>query len=55
MGQWCSEPLKMANVLVDFYSGLFSFTNTFQPDVTLESIHSLVTDDMNLQLSSEFL
>lgn len=55
MGQLCSVPRKIASVLLEFYSGLFSSPDTCQPKMTLDSIQRFVIDDMNYQLSSEFL
>ena len=55
MGQWCFVPRKIASVLLEFCSGLFSSPNTCQPKMTLDSIQRFVIDDMNYQLSSEFL
>lgn len=55
MGQWCTQPRTMAKHMVDFYKDLFSSSGICQPEETLNSIQSLVTDDMNRQLSMEFM
>ena len=49
------DPRRVANVVLKFYSNLFSSPHTCQPVVALDLIQSIVTADMNRQLSSDFL
>ena len=46
-GQWCSNSSKIAKVLLEFYSDLFSSANTCQPKLAMEVIPTIVIDDMN--------
>ena len=54
LGRWCSDPREVASTILDFYSNLFSSSNTCQPDVVLDSIQCIVTNDMNRHLLTEF-
>ena len=53
-GQWCSDPKEVAKEVLDFYSDLFPSTQAFQPDLALETVQCLVTEDMNKDLLAEF-
>ena len=53
-GRWCSDPREVASAILDFYSNLFSSPQTYQPEVVLDSIQCIVTNDMNIQHLEEF-
>ena len=53
-GRWCSDPREVASTILDFYSNLFSSPHTCQPEVVLDSIQCIVTNDMNRHLLTEF-
>ena len=53
-GRWCLDPSKVASAILDFYSNLFSSPHTCQPNVVLDSIQCIVTNDMNRQVLEEF-
>ena len=40
--------------MTDFFSKLFSSSNSCQPELALDTIETVVTDDMNRQLIVEF-
>ena len=40
--------------MLEFYSNLFSSSNSVQPELALESVQTTVTKDMNRQLLAEF-
>ena len=44
----------MANELLNFYNDLFSSTQSCQPDLALETVQCIVTDDMNKDLLAKF-
>ena len=44
----------MALTILNFYSNLFSSPHTCQPEVVLDSIQCIVTNDMNRHLLEEF-
>lgn len=54
-GQWCLNPRQIIREMLDFFSNLFSSTNTCQPKLALEKRQSIVTKDMNRQLLAEFM
>ena len=54
MGQWRSDPKIVAFVMLEFYSNLFSSSNSVQPELALESVQTKVTKNMNRQLLAEF-
>ena len=54
MGQWRSDPKIVASVMLEFYSNLFSSSNSVQPELALESVQTKVTKNMNRQLLAEF-
>ena len=37
-GQWRSDPKIVASMTLEFYSNLFSSSNSVQPELTLESV-----------------
>ena len=55
MCQWRLDPKIVASVMLKFYKNLFSSSNSVLPDLALDSIQTIVTEDMNRQLLAEFL
>ncbi|KAL0009461.1 hypothetical protein SO802_010963 [Lithocarpus litseifolius] len=53
-GGWNSNPEDIAQCLIAFFQDLFSSANLQQNDATTNSIHRVISDEMNAQLSSEF-
>ena len=45
---------KIAKVLLEFYSDLFSSINTCQPELAMEVIPTIVTDDINKLRLTDF-
>ena len=43
----------MAASIVDYYQALFSSSNPVQVGSTIDSIPSIISDDMNIQLSAD--
>jgi len=55
VGQWRLDPKIVACVMLEFYKNLFSSSNSVLPDLALDSVQTIVTEDMNRQLLAEFL
>ena len=53
-GHWQSNPKEIANEFLRYFSELFSSSNNCQPESALDTIQSLVIDDMNRLLNAEF-
>ena len=53
-GQWCLDPKEVAKELLDFYSDLFSSTQSCQPELALETVQCIITEEMNKDLLAEF-
>lgn len=45
----------MAASIVDYYQGLFSSSNPVQAGTTIDSIPSIISDDMNTQSSIDYI
>ena len=54
LGQWCTDQRGIAKEVTDFFSNLFPSSNSCQPGLAVETIETLVMDDMNRQLSAKF-
>ena len=52
-GAWCTEDKEMEDIVISYFSELFSSSNPSGIDEVLTSIPSLITEDMNVQLSRE--
>lgn len=48
------DSTEVAKVLLEFYSDMFSSSNTCQLELAMEVIPTIVTDDMNKQLLADF-
>lgn len=46
-GVWCSQPSRVATIVVDFYQQLFSSNNPHDFEEVLEQIPQVVITDMN--------
>ncbi|XP_065635520.1 uncharacterized protein LOC136070080 [Quercus suber] len=53
--QWKEDPESIASVLINFYQELFLSSNPSLANGVLDRIPHLITIDMNLELSKEFL
>ena len=51
MGHWKHDPKEIANDFLKYFVELFSTSNNCQSELALDTIQSLVTDDMNRYLS----
>ena len=54
LGQWCTDQRVIATEVTDFFSKLYSSSNSCQPKLALGTIKTIVTDDMNRKLATEF-
>ena len=54
-GHWKHDPKEIANEFLKYFAKLFYISNNCQPELALDTIQSLVTDDMNRSLSEEFI
>lgn len=54
LGQWCIDPRVIARKVTDFYRNLFFSSNSCQPELAMEAIEAIVTEDMNKQLVADF-
>ena len=53
-GHWQSNPKEIPNEFLRYFSELFSTSSNCQPELALDTIQSLVTEDMNILLNAEF-
>ena len=53
-GQWCTNPSRMEEIVLEFYQALFTSQNPENFDEILAQIPRVVTDDMNNDLMAEF-
>lgn len=53
-GEWCLDPRQVATEMLNFFSNLFSSTRTCQPEVALETVQCIATEEMNRELLLEF-
>ena len=53
-GHWKHDPKEIANKFLKYFAKLYSTSNNCQPELALDTIQSLVTDDMNRSLSEKF-
>lgn len=53
-GHWQSDPKEIANEFLRYFFELFSTSSNCQPELALDTIQSLVTEDMNRLLNKEF-
>ena len=53
-GQWSSSNEEVADILVKYYTELYTSAAPIDPQETLLSIHTLVSAQMNEKLSAEF-
>ena len=51
---WKHDPKEIANEFLKYFSELFTTFSNCQPELALDTIQSLVTEDMNRSLSEEF-
>ena len=50
-GEWCSNPRQVATKMLNFFSNLFSSTNTCQPEVALDcAVHSCRGDEQGIAI-----
>ena len=54
LGQWGTNQRVIATEVLDFFSKLYSSSNSCQPELALGTIEIVVTDDMNRKLAAEF-
>ena len=54
-GHWQSNPKEIANEFLRYFSKLFSTSINCQPELALDTIQSLVIEDMNRLLNAEFI
>ena len=54
-GHWCSNMEEVTATLVDYYRDLFTSSQPPQHNETLNSIQNIITEDMNSQLSAQFM
>ncbi|KAK4563969.1 hypothetical protein RGQ29_006169 [Quercus rubra] len=54
LGQWCTDQRVIAMEVTDFFSKLYSSSNSCQPKLALGTIKTIVTDDMNRNLATKF-
>lgn len=54
-GHWCSDMEEVTATLVDYYRDLFTSSQPPQHNETLNSIQNIITEDMNSQLSAQFM
>ena len=54
-GHWQSNPKEIANEFLRYFSELFSTFSNCQLELALDTIQSLVADDMNRLLNAEFI
>ena len=52
---WCSDMEEVTATLVDYYRDLFTSSQPPQHNETLNSIQNIITEDMNSQLSAQFM
>ena len=55
MGRWVHHPEDIVESFTEFYQNLFSFSNPTIGEVAMNPLVKIVTDDMNAQLSQEFM
>ena len=53
-GHWKNDLKEIANEFLKYFVELFSTSSNYQPELALDTIQSLVTDDMNRSFSEEF-
>ena len=53
-GVWTSNPEDIAKCVVDYYQELFTTTNLPQNEAATNSINSLISEEMNAQLTLDF-
>ena len=50
-GEWCSNPRQVSTKMLNFFSNLFSSTNTCQPEVALDcAVHSYWGDEQGIAI-----
>lgn len=54
-GQLCSCPDDVSEVIVAYYQNLLQSATTSDLEETTQSIHTTISEEMNLQLSTEFM
>ena len=54
LGQWCTDQRVIATEVTDFFSKLYSSSNSCQPKLALGTIKTIVIDDMNRNLATKF-
>ena len=47
-GQWCTQPSKVVDTVIQFYQNLFTSSNLDSFEEILDQIPQVVTEDMNL-------
>ena len=53
--QWVTNPIEVANCLVNYYQTLFTSSSTCQLKESISTIPSIITLEMNAQLTSNFM
>ena len=53
-GQWCTNPSRVEEIVLEFYQALFTTQNPDNFDEILAQIPQVVTDEMNNDLMVEF-
>lgn len=51
---WCTDNSQIADIIVGFYTSLFTSARPANANTILEVIQPLVTEDMNINLTREF-
>ena len=51
---WCTEESQIKEIAVDYYNSLFASTHPLDFDEILETVHPLVSKDMDVQLTKPF-
>ena len=52
---WCLSQEEVAASIVNYYQALFSSSNPIQAGSTIGSIPNVISDDMNTQLSTDYM
>ena len=52
---WCSNSEEMTNSLIAYCQDLFTSANPVQLEEAMKSIHKVISEDMNIQLFTEFM
>ncbi|KAL0006905.1 hypothetical protein SO802_008407 [Lithocarpus litseifolius] len=54
-GQWRKNPSEVDRCLVDYFKELFTSVHIQNSDAATNSINSIISEDMNAQLTAEFM